>query len=148
MRYMTKSASFVLFVKEHQVLLQKRQNTGYMDGFWDLGVSGHVEEGETARGAALRETLEEVGVVLSPERFDLATVIHNVHNGEVYYNFYFVVRVLEEEVRLFRLNEPHKIEMLQWFDVAALPTKMSAYNRAAIHHYLAGIPYGEMGWEM
>ena len=45
-----------------EVLLQLRQNTGYMDDHWAAAAAGHVERGETAYDAARREALEELGV--------------------------------------------------------------------------------------
>ena len=45
-----------------EVLLQLRQNTGYMDDHWAAAAAGHVERGETAYDAARREALEEIGV--------------------------------------------------------------------------------------
>ena len=45
-----------------EVLLQLRQNTGYMDDHWAAAAAGHVEQGETAYDAARREALEELGV--------------------------------------------------------------------------------------
>ena len=45
-----------------EVLLQLRQNTGYMDDHWAAAAAGHVEQGETAYDAAHREALEELGV--------------------------------------------------------------------------------------
>ena len=44
------------------MLLQLRQNTGYMDDHWAAAAAGHVEKGETAYDAARREALEEIGV--------------------------------------------------------------------------------------
>jgi len=44
-----------------QVLLQLRRNTGYMDGHWACGASGHVEAAESVVETALRETREESG---------------------------------------------------------------------------------------
>lgn len=43
MRYRTLSAVFVMIIKDHKILLQKRKNTGYSDGKYDLAASGHVE---------------------------------------------------------------------------------------------------------
>ena len=45
-----------------EVLLQLRQNTGYMDDHWAAAAAGHVERGETAYDAARREAAEEIGV--------------------------------------------------------------------------------------
>ena len=44
------------------MLLQLRQNTGYMDDHWAAAAAGHVEQGETAYDAARREAREEIGV--------------------------------------------------------------------------------------
>ena len=45
-----------------QVLLQLRQGTGYMDGHWACGASGHVEAAESVLETAVRETDEELGI--------------------------------------------------------------------------------------
>ena len=45
-----------------EVLLQLRQNTGYMDDHWAAAAAGHVERGETAFDAAHREAAEEIAV--------------------------------------------------------------------------------------
>ncbi|MEZ5085322.1 MAG: NUDIX domain-containing protein [Tessaracoccus sp.] len=42
-------------LRDGTVLLQLRQNTGYMDGHWTAGAAGHVEPGETAPQAAARD---------------------------------------------------------------------------------------------
>ena len=52
------------------MLLQLRQNTGYMDEHWAAAAAGHVEQGETAYDAARREAAEEIGVT----ELDLAFV--------------------------------------------------------------------------
>jgi 8-oxo-dGTP pyrophosphatase MutT (NUDIX family) len=43
-----------------QVLLHKRQNSGFMDGSYSL-VSGHVEANESFKQAMIREAHEEAG---------------------------------------------------------------------------------------
>ncbi|MET0977876.1 MAG: NUDIX domain-containing protein, partial [Paeniglutamicibacter terrestris] len=48
-------ASYVVFLRGDQVLLQLRQNTGFLDGHWACAAAGHVEAGESASAAAVRE---------------------------------------------------------------------------------------------
>ncbi|MDE6075059.1 MAG: NUDIX domain-containing protein, partial [Clostridia bacterium] len=59
-----------------KVLLQRRQNTGFMDGLWDLSCSGHVEHGESMSQAAVREAKEELGVDISPDKIEFFVFIH------------------------------------------------------------------------
>jgi 8-oxo-dGTP pyrophosphatase MutT (NUDIX family) len=40
------AASYVLLLRDGQVLLERREGTGYMDGFWAT-VAGHVDRGES-----------------------------------------------------------------------------------------------------
>lgn len=49
------------------VILQKRVERDSL-GKWDLSATGHVDVGETDEEAALRETWEELGVLLSPNQ--------------------------------------------------------------------------------
>lgn len=42
--------------KGEEILLQRRQNTGYMDGFYDLSASCHVEKNEQMTTSLIRET--------------------------------------------------------------------------------------------
>lgn len=57
-----------------EVLLLRRSNTGFMDGYWAL-VAGHVEPGESAVSAAVREAREEVGIaVVEADLTPLCTV--------------------------------------------------------------------------
>ena len=69
-RFLTPSAAIVMLLKDDggatKVLLQRRQNTGFMDGKWDLSCSGHVEHGESISEAAAREAKEELGVTVLP----------------------------------------------------------------------------------
>ena len=60
-------AAYVLFLRDTpsgaaEVLLQLREGTGYMDGYWAAAAAGHVERGESVFDAAAREVTEELGV--------------------------------------------------------------------------------------
>lgn len=49
----------LLLVRDHDVLLALRENTGYADGQWNLP-SGKLEDGEHILDALVRETREEL----------------------------------------------------------------------------------------
>ena len=62
-KYRTLSAVMLMLSRtdengEEEILLQKRMNTGYMDGYWDFSASGHVEDNEPMRIATVREEKE------------------------------------------------------------------------------------------
>jgi isopentenyl-diphosphate delta-isomerase len=54
--------------RKGEVLVQKRsQNKWMYPGFWEASVGGHLEKGDTNMSALCRETVEEVGISISPE---------------------------------------------------------------------------------
>ena len=61
-RFSLVPAAYVALLRDGQVLLQQRQNTGYMDGHWSFSAAGHVERDESVTAAAVREVWEELGV--------------------------------------------------------------------------------------
>ncbi len=65
------SASVFLH-RDGEILILKRAG-GYAGGGWFVP-GGHVEFGETPLDAAVRETLEETGIILDPETLTLAGV--------------------------------------------------------------------------
>lgn len=148
-RYTARSAVMLLLTRElkgeTQVLLQKRRNTGYADGMWDCGCSGHVEEGEPMSAAMLREAREELGIAIRPERLRFATMIHKYtrETGIVYYNGFFTA---SEYQGTLKRNEPEKCEELRWFSVNCLPPSLLEDRKEAIGHFFSGIPYSEYGW--
>src|SRR5215212_6720773 len=68
-RFVVVPASYVFLLRDDQVLLQLRQNTGFMDDHWAAAAAGHVERGETAYDAARREAREEIGVEIGDLAF-------------------------------------------------------------------------------
>ena len=53
----------------HYALQQQRNSDkSIMPDTWDISVGGHVSAGESYLDAAVRETREELGLVLAPER--------------------------------------------------------------------------------
>jgi 8-oxo-dGTP diphosphatase len=114
-------AAFVVLRRDGAVVLLRRANTSYREGWWALP-AGHVEPGESCRSAAARELAEETGVVLDQDLLRPLCAQHRTAPGgaiEQRADFYFEARCPDgvEPVRL----EPAKASDLRWFDLDALP---------------------------
>ena len=116
-------AAYVFLLRDgsagHEVLLQLRQNTGYMDHHWAAAAAGHVERGETAYDAARREAHEELG--LTDVDLAFATSMHRTQGGEPIderIDFFFTARAWAGEPRIV---EPEKCAELAWFPLDRLP---------------------------
>ncbi len=145
-RYRTLSAVFPVILREMtgktEVLLARRQNTGYMDGLWDLAGSGHVDEGETASQTVVRECKEELGIVVDPAGVTFAHLCHRlgINGARTYYDLYFTVKIYTGTPHI---AEPDKCSDLRWFDVDSLPEDIIVLRREALIHILAERPYSE-----
>ncbi|GAB3253692.1 NUDIX hydrolase [Nocardioides dilutus] len=116
-------AAYVFLLRDRdagpEVLLQLRQNTGYMDDHWAAAAAGHVEKGETAYAAAHREAREEIGV----EDLDLTfvTSMQRTRSAEPIderIDFFFTARRWTGEPRIV---EPAKCAGLRWCRLDDLP---------------------------
>lgn len=113
------------------VLLQLRRNTGYMDGYWACGASGHVEASESVVDTALRETHEELGVHAAAEDLAPLTAMHRTND--------LGGAPLEQRIDLFltlrtwagtpAVREPDKNAGLHWFPLADLPDPVPPHER-------------------
>ncbi|GAA1795469.1 hypothetical protein GCM10009795_046220 [Nocardioides hankookensis] len=133
-RFVVVPASYVFLLREGasgtEVLLQLRQNTGYMDDHWAAAAAGHVEQGETAYDAAHREAQEELGVA----DLDLAFVTSMQRNGselpiDQRIDFFFTARSWSGEPRIV---EPEKAAELRWCPLDALPEPVVPHERSVL----------------
>ena len=76
-----------------EILLQLRQNTGYMDNMYDFACSGHVEKGEPYAQALIREAKEEIGI--SIEEKDLVFLAVNHYYQTDYLHVIFTTKDYE-----------------------------------------------------
>ena len=141
-RFVVVPASYVLFLRDvptgQQVLLQLRQNTGFMDDHWAAAAAGHVEKGETAYDAARREALEEVGV--SELELEFVTAMQRTRRGEPVderVDFFFTCRSWTGEPRTL---EPAKSAALEWFPLTALPDPVVPHEKYVLDRLADGLP--------
>ena len=129
---------------ETQVLLQLRRGTGYMDGHWACGASGHVEAAESVVETALRETCEELGVRATAEDLIPLTAMHRTNDLggaalEQRVDLFFTLRAWEGTPAV---REPSKNAGLRWFSLAGLPEAVPPHERHVLELLAASLDGG------
>jgi isopentenyl-diphosphate delta-isomerase len=148
-----RSAHVWLVTPDRRVLLQRRASVkeNWPD-LWDISVAGHIEAGETAVEAAVRETREELGIDLTASDLThLGTLRYQATlNGGAYienefHEVFLVVLPLEldrltldpREVADVRLVRPDEIER---YDVVPHEEEYALLRRSLETLHLNGRP--------
>lgn len=116
----------IILKKDNQVFLVKRTNTDWASGYWNFP-GGLLEEHETLMNAAIREAQEEIGIILKPDDLELVHVIHvrkNAQNTKDIFGFGFMTKTWQGTPLN---NEPHRHSEIGWFDLDALPEKITEH---------------------
>ena len=141
-RYEVKVAVFLIITRiyngKKQILLQKRKNTGYMDGKYDMACSGHLEKGETLTHALVREAKEELGISINETDLKLVHTLHPYEEG--YLNFFFST---VEYKGIPKIMEEEKCEDLNWFDIDNLPENIIPKIKNVIKNIESDINYDD-----
>lgn len=140
-RFKMIASGYVFFIREGSILLSKRKNTGYMDGWWSVP-AGHIENNESLISGTIREIGEETGVRLTEKQIRLVHVMHRKED-DIRMDFFFVVEDWDgDPVNI----EPEKCEELRWFPIDQLPENAIPYIRIAVGNMKKKIFYSEVGW--
>lgn len=124
-----------------EVLLMRRQSTGFFDGLFSLP-GGHVEPGERVVDAACRELQEEVGVTVDGPKLRWQGVVHRLSDTNRIDFFYEAL----DWSGIPAILEPRKCDGLIWCDVRELPEGIVPYVKTVL---LAPEPEPwlmELGW--
>ncbi len=131
----------LILIRDGKVCLLRRRNTGYMDGKYCFP-AGHKEPGETPTIGAVREALEETGVIVDPATIVLRHTMHRYSHVPVSHErvaYFFTAAEWKGEPTN---AEPAKSDHLDWFPLDALP-EMVPYMKDALEHVRAGVTYSE-----
>lgn len=137
------AAVYLCLLDDGRILLQRRTGTGYRDGELSLP-AGHIEPGESATAALLREAGEELGLTLAPDQVRLALVQHGRADGDAYIDFFFAAAPPAGAIPV--IAEPEKASELVWAPLHALPDDVIPVIRHGIEALVRGESYTEYGW--
>lgn len=143
MRFTVVPAVHLLLVRDAQVLLLRRFNTGYEDGKYSV-VAGHLDGGEAATQAMAREAAEEADLAIDVDDLQLVHVMHRRSPDEPErIDFFFAARSWRGTPRVM---ERDRCDELRWCPLERLPDNMVPYVQAAIDYYRRGVVFSEFGW--
>nr|WP_247601984.1 NUDIX domain-containing protein [Cellulomonas denverensis] len=132
------AAAYLLVLDGDRLLLQLRSGTGYRDGHWAT-LAGHVDPGESAHEAAVREAREEAGIIVQPADLVPLTTLHRFQRTgpqvEQRADMFFLTRRFTGEATR---REPDKAARVEWFDLDRLPSPLVPHEAAVIAAWRAG----------
>jgi ADP-ribose pyrophosphatase YjhB (NUDIX family) len=140
-RFRPFAAVYLILKKDGKILMAKRKNTGYQDGNYSL-VSGHIDGGESATQALIREVKEEAGIKLKTKDLKVVYILHRL-GGREYIDIYFQAENWEGKIKNM---EPEKCEELKWFPEDSLPQNTVPEVRLVLEDIKRGNFYGEQGF--
>lgn len=132
------SVYLIIRNEKNQILLQRRQGTKLWPGFLALP-AGHIDEGENAYEAVIREAREELKIEISINNI-IDTFVVNRRNKSLlpYYDIYFEI---DNYIGKIKINEPSKCLELVWSDINNLPEDMIDFEIEAIKNNQKGVKF-------
>lgn len=141
-RFRAYVAAYLILIKNKEILLSKRFNTGYQDGNYSL-VCGHLDGGETTKQCIIREAFEEAGIILDSNDLEVVHVMHRFDPQREYFDIYLRAVKYSGEIKIM---EPDKCDEIKWCKINELPQNMIPEVKFALEKISAGTHYGEFGW--
>ena len=135
-------AVYLFLIKENKILLMRRNNTGYYDGYYSIP-AGHIEEGELPTKALIRETKEEIGININTQDIEFVHTMYRTKHDETgdRLDLFFTASKWIGEIQNC---EPHKCDEVVWFELDKLPKKMMHHVKYVLMKYQNGINFSEL----
>lgn len=135
-------AVHLFLMKDNEILLLRRFNTGYEDGNYSV-IAGHIDGGEDVYTAMIREAKEEAGADIAPNDLKIVQVMHRKKADEERIDYFFECSKWSGDIAIGELD---KCDRLDWFAVDVLPDNTVDYIREAIMNYRGGVAFSIFGW--
>lgn len=133
-------SSVYLIIKNsnNEILLQRRQGTKLWPGFLALP-AGHIDEGENAYDALVREAREELGIEVCVENIVDTFVVNRTNKSlPPYYDVYFEIDSYKGNIEI---KEPEKCSEILWSSIDNLPEDIIDFEREAMLLNQQGIKF-------
>lgn len=121
----------VMIMHDGKILLGKRKGSHGSSTYGWCG--GHLEFGETLEECAVREVLEETGLVITSLKLLCVSNIRSYNKH--YIDFEFVGEVNPGDPQVL---EPDSVESWGWYKPTALPSPLFKAVELAINSYFSG----------
>ncbi|HUC90176.1 MAG TPA: NUDIX domain-containing protein [Patescibacteria group bacterium] len=143
-RHKVVPAVYLIIRKDGRLLMMRRYRTGYCDGMYSLP-AGHLDGGESAVSALMREAKEEADLDVAPEDLHLVHTMHRLAQEADYerIDLYFEATKWHGQPKIM---ETDKCDDLQWFDLGHLPKNITPEVGHALKCLAAGEPYSDYGF--
>ncbi len=138
-RFKITPSVYLILIKDNKILLSRRHNTGYFDGNYSFP-AGHLDGNETLKQAMVRETKEEIDVLLVPVDLELVHTMNRRIPDNERVDFFFTAKKWQGEPKIM---ESDKCDDLSWFESNNLPKNIIPYIKQAIDSFLNNIIYSE-----
>ena len=121
----------LIFNENNEVLLLRRQNTGYMDGCWGTP-GGHLDPNESITSAFDREMKEEINLS-NIKDYKLVAVITRYNTEDTYVDFVF--KINDANFDMIENNEPKKCSQLHFWDLKDVTINTVPHIRELLARY-------------
>ena len=140
-KHLIHSAVYGILRKDNKILLMRRFNTGYKDGFLTLP-AGHIEKDELPKETMLRELEEETGLICDFESIIGVYAMHRISDsGRTYVDYYFEISKYNGNPEI---KEPKKCDHIGWYDIEAIPEDILPHIKIALNHIKNKAPMSEI----
>jgi len=120
---------FLFLTRNNTVYLQRRHNTGYLDGGYEP-IAGKIDGGESPQAAVCREAREEARVIVSDTDLDFFhAYLNNDNPHQPWLGLMFRTSNWEGEPTI---GEPGKCDHAGWFPIDNPPERIIPYVRDAL----------------
>jgi 8-oxo-dGTP diphosphatase len=139
-RALIPSGAHIIFLHGSHILLLKRSSRVPNWPWHWCFPGGKVDENELLREAAIRETLEEVGVFIDGSTIYEEVILNARYSNGTRIYYFWVTREW--------IGQPENLEKalhdeFAWFDLEDLPENLVPHHREALSAYRRGSSYAE-----